>query len=84
MNQEEILVFFKEILTLSEITTLSKRWCILKMLASKNYTQRDVAKALNVSLCKVTRGAKILKQTNAVTSKIIENEENNYEYKRNN
>ena len=74
MDKNEITEFFKEILTLSEINTLSKRWRILKMLASGNYTQRDVAKDLSVSLCKVTRGAKILKTPGSITKKVIKGE----------
>lgn len=79
MNKNEITTFFKEILTLSEITTLSKRWCILKMLAS-NCTQREIAQNLKVSLCKVTRGAKILKSSNSITRKIIKGVKNDITY----
>ena len=59
-SEAEIESFFKELLTESEIETLSKRWRILDLLA-QGTTQRDIAKDLKVSLCKVTRGAKILK-----------------------
>ena len=69
-TQKEICEFFDEILTNSELITLSKRWRIMKMLA-KNNTQREIAKELNVSLCKVTRGAKILKNKNAHTTKFL-------------
>ena len=62
--------FLQEILSPSEIETLSKRWRILKML-DKGISQRAIAKQLNVSLCKVTRGAKILKDTNAISSNLI-------------
>lgn len=67
---KEIQNFLLEILTESEVETLSKRWCILKML-EQGKTQRDIAKALNVSLCKVTRGSKILKDKNSVIRKYI-------------
>lgn len=70
MTQKEINNFLHEILTDSEISDLSKRWRILKLL-DRNFTQRDVAKELGVSLCKVTRGAKILKNSNAITRKMI-------------
>ena len=70
MSQKEINNFLHEILTDSEISDLSKRWRILKLL-NRNFTQRDVAKELGVSLCKVTRGAKILKNSNAITRKMI-------------
>lgn len=70
MTQKDINIFLHEILTDSEISDLSKRWRILKLL-DRNFTQRDVAKELGVSLCKVTRGAKILKNSNAITRKMI-------------
>ena len=72
----EIETFFKEILTEKEINTLSKRWRIMEMLAS-NVTQREIAQQLNVSLCKVTRGAKILKKKNSITSQFLIKEDKN-------
>jgi len=62
--------FLEEILTPAEISTLSTRWRILKML-NEGFSQREIAKELQVSLCKVTRGAKILKDTNSICSKMI-------------
>lgn len=70
-SEEDICSFFKELLTETEINTLSKRWCILKML-SNGKTQREIANELNVSLCKVTRGSKILKNKNAIAPKLIQ------------
>lgn len=67
-TEKEIVTFFKELLTESEIETLSKRWRILKML-KEGATQRDIAKDLQVSLCKVTRGAKILKDKKSILAK---------------
>ena len=67
-TEAEIIAFFKELLTESEIETLSKRWCILKMLAN-GVTQREIAKNLGVSLCKVTRGSKILKNKESILAK---------------
>ena len=69
-SNDEMGLFFKELLTESEIETLSKRWRILEMLKN-GYTQREVAKELQVSLCKVTRGAKILKDEKSVLARII-------------
>jgi len=69
-TDEEISTFFKELLTESEIETLSKRWRILEML-NDGYTQRDIAKELQVSLCKVTRGAKIIKNKNSILTKYL-------------
>lgn len=69
-TEAEIESFFKELLTKSEIETLSKRWRILEML-NQGYTQREIAKDLQVSLCKVTRGAKILKDKDSILAKIL-------------
>lgn len=67
-TETDVYNFLLEILTESEVETLSKRWCILKML-KRGKTQREIAKELGVSLCKVTRGAKILKNPKSVIIK---------------
>lgn len=69
-SKSEVKKFLDEILTSSEIKTLSKRWRIMKMLAN-GATQREIAEKMNVSLCKVTRGAKILKSPNAICTKFL-------------
>jgi TrpR family trp operon transcriptional repressor len=69
-NETEIEMFFKELLTESEIDVLSKRWRILEML-NQGKTQREIAKELQVSLCKVTRGAKILKNKSSMLAKYM-------------
>ena len=69
-NKEEVILFLNELFTGSELEDLSKRWRILKML-NAGETQRDIAKELGVGLCKVTRGAKVLKDNNAVTKKYL-------------
>ncbi len=77
LSAEEINAFLAEILTENEISTLSNRWRILKML-NQNFSQRDIASKLNVSLCKITRGAKILKNKNAISLRLIKEIENEY------
>ena len=67
-SDKEIYNFLLEILTVSEVETLSKRWRILKML-NEGLTQRKIAQELKVSLCKVTRGSKILKNKQSVIAK---------------
>lgn len=62
--------FMLNLFTDAELTTLSKRWRILKLL-SNGYSQRAVAKELNVGLCKVTRGAKILKKEKTIVTKFL-------------
>jgi TrpR family trp operon transcriptional repressor len=69
-NKENINQFFIEMLTKSELETLSKRWRILEML-SEGKTQREISKELRVSLCKVTRGSQILKNKKSVVNKYL-------------
>lgn len=68
--------FIIEILTKSEVETISKRWQILNLL-SKGKTQREIAQNLKVSLCKVTRGSQILKKKNSIIAKYLKKEKNN-------
>ena len=72
-TEAEIEAFFKELLTESEIETLSKRWRNLEML-NQGFTQREIAKELQVSLCKVTRGAKIMKDEKSILAKYLKTE----------
>ncbi len=76
-KSEEICDLMREMLTKSELETLSKRWRILKML-SVGRTQRDIAKELKVSLCKVTRGAQILKDEKSIVVKCLKEIKNEY------
>ena len=68
--------FIIELLTKSELETLSKRWQILKMLDAGR-TQRDIAKELKVSLCKVTRGSHILKNKKSIIAAYLTKEKDN-------
>lgn len=74
-TEAEITAFLRELLTESEIETLTKRWSILEML-KEGCTQREIAKELQVSLCKVTRGAKIMKDKKSVLAKYLLKEKN--------
>lgn len=69
-SKEEIYNFLYEILTKGETDALSKRWRILNMLFY-GATQREISKELKVSLCKITRGAAILKNKKSVINKIL-------------
>lgn len=72
-SSEEVANFFKELLTESELETLSKRWRILTMLRD-GYTQREIAKELQVSLCNITRGSRVIKDKNSVLLKYLTKE----------
>lgn len=76
-NRADVITdFMLEILTESEAETLSKRWQILELL-KEGRTQRAIAKELQVSLCKVTRGSQILKNPKSVIAEYLTKEKNN-------
>ena len=63
--------FFDEIFTPAERKTFALRWELLKRLA-EGKSQRSVASELGLSLCKITRGAKIIHDPGSVTRRILE------------
>jgi TrpR family trp operon transcriptional repressor len=52
--------FLQDLFTENEMREFSLRWQIILMLA-EGYSQREIAKELNVGVATVTRGAKTLK-----------------------
>lgn len=62
--------FFAEILTPKEIKDIKLRWELIKMV-DQGVPQREIASKLRISLCKITRGAKLLKDKKSVTNKIL-------------
>lgn len=63
--------FMKEIFTPSEIEDISKRWKVMEML-KRGVSQRSIATKLGVSLCKITRGSKVLKTGGSVSNRILD------------
>ncbi len=59
-NPSDIDKFFKGLFTPAELKHFSERWLLVKELRSGK-TQRQVAKEYNMSLCKITRGSKEMK-----------------------
>jgi TrpR family trp operon transcriptional repressor len=66
----EVSRFLGEILTPAERYDVETRWELMERL-DDGMSQRDVAEALGISLCKITRGAKILKDPDAITPRLI-------------
>jgi TrpR family transcriptional regulator, trp operon repressor len=62
--------FFREIFTRSEIADLSLRWRLMRMLKD-GMPQRRIAGELGVSLCKITRGARLIKDESTITNRYI-------------
>ena len=72
---KDIEMFFDELLTKQEIHNIELRWKLLHLL-KKGHTQRDISKKLQISLCKITRGSRILKNKNSLIHKIFQEEYN--------
>ena len=69
-SDEEIGRFLTELLTDNELKDMENRWILMEML-NKGVTQREIAKELKISLCKITRGSKLLKDETSVVGQII-------------
>jgi TrpR family trp operon transcriptional repressor len=61
-DKKMCLLLFDLFLTPEEILDLEKRFLIIKELLSNKKTQRQIAKSLNVSIAKITRGSNELKR----------------------
>jgi len=68
---KEMKAFIEEILTPKEIEDFALRWKLLQEL-HEGSTQRSIASKYGISLCKITRGSKILKKDNSTTKKILD------------
>jgi TrpR family transcriptional regulator, trp operon repressor len=68
---QEMKSFFQEIFTPKELRDLVLRWQLLKDLHD-GMTQRSIASRYHISLCKITRGSKVLKKRNSTTRKILD------------
>ena len=66
----ELDLFFQEIFTPGELDDLSLRWKLLTDL-HRGMTQRKIAEKYSISLCKITRGSKILKKEGSIALKIL-------------
>jgi TrpR family trp operon transcriptional repressor len=67
--------FLDEVMTEAERRDLGLRWRLMRMLAS-GMPQREVAAQLGISLCKITRGSRILKRRGSVCRMLMEEMEN--------
>ncbi|MFH2093184.1 MAG: Trp family transcriptional regulator [Pseudomonadota bacterium] len=65
--------FFKDIFTPAELADISLRWKLLKDLYNGT-TQRKIAEKYGISLCKITRGSKLLKNKDSLIRKILDSQ----------
>ena len=63
--------FFYCLLTPAETADIASRWALVKALR-EGKTQREIAKNLGVSLCKITRGSRELKKPSSAFQIIYE------------
>lgn len=67
---EDVEKFLNEILTENERKDLSLRWDLMRKLHD-GIPQRAISSELGISLCKITRGSKILKSGDSIINKIL-------------
>ncbi len=70
-DRREMDTFLREMFTAKEIADIELRWQLLKEL-HEGKTQRSIAARHRMSLCKITRGSKVLKAENSLVKKILD------------
>jgi TrpR family transcriptional regulator, trp operon repressor len=71
-DHEKMGLFLEELLTCGELCDVSLRWRLLELLA-EGMPQRKIAEELQISLCKITRGSRILKNKKSVARQLLLN-----------
>lgn len=61
---------FAELFTPAECRDIALRWRLMGLLAG-GVSQRAIARDLGVSLCKITRGAKVLRNPGSITGRLL-------------
>ena len=62
--------FLRCLLTPAEIADIAGRWALVKALEQKT-PQREIAKTLGISLCKITRGSREMKRENSAFKRML-------------
>jgi TrpR family trp operon transcriptional repressor len=69
-DEHQIAAYFRALFTPKELAALATRWALVKALREKA-PQREIAKNLGVSLCKITRGSRELKKEDSAFLKMF-------------
>ncbi|MGE4286651.1 MAG: Trp family transcriptional regulator [Phycisphaerae bacterium] len=69
-NEKDMSQFLSEILTPGENKDIALRWRLLHMIR-EGVPQRKIASELGVSLCKITRGSRILKDKKSICRRYL-------------
>jgi TrpR family trp operon transcriptional repressor len=72
---ELIESFLRCLLTPAETADIAARWALVKALDA-GHPQREIAKDLGLSLCKITRGSRELKKNNSAFRRILKTQRN--------
>jgi len=70
-DPEFIESFLRSLLTPAETADVAARWALVKALDRKT-PQREIAKELGLSLCKITRGSRELKKQDSPFRRMLE------------
>ena len=62
--------FLRRLLTPSESADIAARWALVKALKDK-VPQREIARTLGLSLCKITRGSREMKNPDKAFQKML-------------
>ena len=68
---DDVERFFEDVFTRAETRDIALRWRIFQLL-DEGLPQREISEKLGVSLCKITRGSRFLKDPESVVRKILE------------
>ncbi len=66
-----IAAFLRSLLTPAELADIAARWALVKAL-DQAIPQREIARELGLSLCKITRGSRELKKTDSPFRRMLE------------
>ena len=69
-DKDLIEEFLRSLLTEYEIDEITKRWALVRLI-DDGMSQRNIAKELGLSLCKITRGSKELKKENSAFGRMV-------------
>ncbi len=61
---------FNEVFTSSERRDIALRWELMKMI-QQDVPQREIAARLGISLCKITRGSRVLRSRGSASARIM-------------
>jgi TrpR family trp operon transcriptional repressor len=70
-DRREMHQLLREIMTTAELSDLALRWRLVQRLHA-GLPQRRIAAELKVSLCKITRGSRILKKPGGVVRRLLD------------